>query len=109
MIPISTFNLLVAVDIAFILYSVIDYENRLYANIVAAFIAAILSGFLGTIISTETVYDELSCTIHFINSLSIGLFLGFISFVMFVYTIYMLWGAYEENKAYKAMIREREE
>lgn len=103
MIPVSTFNVLIAVDILFIIYAIIDHENRLYANIVVAFISAVLSAFLNVMISTEMVYDEVSGAMHFITSPSVGYFFLLISTIMFVYTIFMVYevidAAAEDKKA----------
>jgi uncharacterized membrane protein len=120
MIPIDLFMVMVGAVFVLAIYSWIDHNNKVYANIIAAFLSAILAGFCSTVVSTDTVYDAWYCTYNttsfghncqevIFNSPSYGFALGFVSFVMFVYTIYMLWGAYEEHKAYKAQVGGREE
>ena len=58
MIPITLFNLLVVTDVLFIIYSVIDHRNRLYANIISAFIASILAGYLAVVINAGIVQQS---------------------------------------------------
>lgn len=96
MIPLSTFNLLIAVDILFVIYSVIDHENRLYANIAIAFLAGILSAFISSIVSTSVVYSEISGVIDIVNSPSVGYLFLLISTVMFVYTVFMVYEVINE-------------
>jgi hypothetical protein len=119
MVPIDIFMVMVGGVFALMIYSWIDHNNRIYANIIAAFLAATLAGYLGTIVSTNTVYDAWYCTYNetalshecqevVFNSPSIGYGLAFISFAMFCYTLYMLWDAYEERKMQKAITKERE-
>lgn len=58
MIPLSLFNILVAVEVLLVLYSIIDVRNRYYGNIVTAFIASLLGIFLAVVISVGVVqYD----------------------------------------------------
>jgi len=58
MIPLSLFNILVAVEILLVLYSIIDTRNKYYGNIVTAFIASLLGFYLAVVISVGVVqYD----------------------------------------------------
>lgn len=58
MIPISLFNVLIAVMVLLVIYSFVDTRNKLYGNIVAAFLAALLGVFLGVVIVIGIVqYD----------------------------------------------------
>lgn len=120
MVPIDIYMVMVGGVFALMIYSWIDHNNRIYANIIAALIAAILAGYLGNIISTNTVYDAWYCTYNttalthecqevVFNSPSVGYGMGFISFAMFLYVFYMLWDAYEERKMQKALAAGREE
>jgi len=106
MIPISTFNLMVAVDLVLIIYSVIDHENRLYANIVTTFLSGLLAAFLGYAINTEAVYDDLGGVLTVVASPSIGYFLYFVSTIMFFYTALMLYEVIDNAFANK---REQEQ
>jgi hypothetical protein len=100
MIPISTFNLLVIIDILFVIYCVVDHKNRLYANVIIAFLSGLLSAFLGVAIISDAVYDGTVTTI--VNSPSIGYFLGFISVIMFAYTLFMAYEVIQEQFEEKA-------
>lgn len=92
MIPISTFNLLVVVDILFIVYAIIDNRNRLYADLVIVFLAGLLSAFIASAISSNAVYEVIGTTQTAVNSPSIGYFFYFVSTIAFAYTVFM---AYE--------------
>ena len=102
MIPLSTFNLLIIVDILFIIYAVIDHRNRLYANIIMAFIAGLLSAFLATAIMNHIVYDGLlmttqSCSPCLVADIpSVGYFLYLLSTIMFIYTMVMIYEVINE-------------
>lgn len=110
MIPISTFNLMIVIDILFIVYSVIDHRNRLYANVITSFLAGLLSAFLGVAIISGAVYD--GSVANVVDSPSVGYFLAFVSMIMFAYTMFM---AYEilnevfEKKAIEARKKEYNE
>lgn len=109
MIPVSTFNVLLAVDILFILYSVIDHENRLYSNIVTAFLAGLLSAYMYVMISTEMVYDELIGEVHFVTSPSAGFFFVMLSMIMFGYTLFMVYEVIDIALQKKTMEQEATE
>lgn len=96
MIPISTFNLLIVIDILFIVYAIIDHRNRLYANVVIVFLAGLLSAFIASSISTDVVYEVVGVTPTVINSPSIGYFFYFVSTIAFAYTIFMAYEIIDE-------------
>jgi|WetSurMetagenome_2_1015567.scaffolds.fasta_scaffold278548_3 hypothetical protein len=112
MIPISTFNLLVVVDILFIVYAVIDHRNRLYANVVIAFLAGLLAAFLGQAAMSDVVYEVVGGAVTPVNSPSIGWFLAFISLIMFAYTVFMVYEIltelYNEKDATEKAYKEKE-
>jgi ABC-type transport system involved in multi-copper enzyme maturation permease subunit len=97
MIPLSTFNLLIAVMLLLIIYSVIDHKNQLYANIVTAFLSALLAAFLASVISTDVVYDVIGGITTMVSSPSIGYFLQLVSTVMFGYTLFMAYGVISKS------------
>jgi hypothetical protein len=97
MIPISTFNLLLVIDILFIIYVVIDHRNRLYANVVFAFVAGLLAAFLGQASISEAVYDVIGGTLTVVSTPSIGYFMGFLSLIMFAYTMFMAYEIIQEQ------------
>lgn len=82
MIAVSTFNLLVSMAILMFLYSVIDHENRLYANIVISFASAIMLGWLGEAVSIGAMEYTSRAT---------GDILKFIGFIAFVYCGFMIY------------------
>jgi hypothetical protein len=96
MIPISTFNLLVVVDILFIVYAIIDHRNRLYANVIIAFLAGLLSAFIASAISSDVVYEVVGTTATVVNSPSVGYFFYFVSTIAFAYTIFMAYEIIDE-------------
>lgn len=95
MIPVSTFNMLIAMGVIFTLFSVIDLRNKIYANIVAGFIAAFDWGYLGTAVTAGIVqYNDGSV----IQDASVGMVLFFVAVVMMVYALYMVYEAREEKR-----------
>jgi hypothetical protein len=96
MIPISTFNLLVVVDILFIVYAIIDHKNRLYANVVIVFLAGLLSAFVGSVISNDVVYDVVAGVVTPVSSPSVGYFFYFVSTIAFAYTVFMVYEIIDE-------------
>ena len=94
MIPVSTFNMLIAVDLILIIYSVIDLRNKMYANIITAFLASILAGYLSIIMAAGIVqYSDATA----IQDTSISIIIGIFAAVMMVYTILMVFDAREEK------------
>lgn len=108
MIPISTFNALVVINILFIIYSVVDHRNRLYANITIAFLAALLSAFLGVAIISEAVYEVVGTTMVSLDSPSVGYFMYLISTVMFAYALFMIYEVINEQFEEKKNREEQE-
>lgn len=101
MIPTTTFNLLMAIDLVFILFAVIDHRNRLYANIVIAVASAILAAFIAAAAVSGAVYDVVGTTESVINSPSLQNLFNFISTVMFIYTALMVYEAVDDILAAK--------
>ena len=96
MIPVSTYNMLIAVDLILIVYSVIDLRNKMYANIISAFLASVLAGYLAVVINAGIVQQSDGTAIQD-ASLAIIPF-GLISVVMMIYTILMVFDAREEKR-----------
>jgi len=94
MMPLSTFNLLITVVVVLVLYSVIDYRNKLYANIAAAIVADIIGGLLAILIYIGAVQTDNGATT--ISDLPTAGVLLFIMVVMLAYTAYMIWDAKDE-------------
>lgn len=58
MIPLSVFNIMIAIVIVLFLYSIIDSRNKYYGNIIAAFVCALIAIYLAVTISVGVVqYD----------------------------------------------------
>ena len=128
---ISLYVYIILVEIAALLtiYAWIDHESRIYANIVAAFMAAMLFTFLATLAVTDVVYEKTNIvtgtttytqtlvingssvaatvtnyevvTTKLFNSSAVAGFLGFAGFAMFVYTLIMAYEAWIDHKRQK--------
>jgi len=94
MIPLSTFNLLISVLVVLMLYSVIDYRNKLYANIATALIADIIGGLLAILVYIGAVQTDNGATT--ISDMPTAGVLLFITVVMLAYTAYMILDAKDE-------------
>jgi hypothetical protein len=95
MIPVSTFNMLIAVDLILIIYSVIDLRNKMYANIIAAFLASILAGYLAVVMNAGIVqYSDATS----VQDASISIIIGIFAVTMMVYTLLMVFEAREEKR-----------
>lgn len=94
MIPMSIFGILAVMLIPLFLYSFIDLNNRLYGNIVSAFLFTILSGYLAAIANSGIVeYNG-----EPFADLSLQIILMIFTMVMLIYTLYMSWDAYQEAR-----------
>ena len=121
MVPLYVYITMLGIAGALMLYGWYDHRNRIYANIVAMFMSGVLFAYLGTIVSTYTVYDAWYCTynetafshscVEFpFNSPSLGYFLGFVATAAFIYTVILIWEAwneYQEGKADKLARRQQ--
>ena len=94
MIPVSTFNMFVALGIVFSLFSVIDLKNKMYANIVAAFIASMMWGYLSVIMAAGIVQYDSGLAIQ---DASIGIIMFFIAIVFGIYALLMVYDARAEK------------
>jgi ABC-type anion transport system duplicated permease subunit len=80
MIPVSTFNLMVASALLMFLYSVIDNTNRLYANLVMSVLSGITFIFLGSAASIGAVAY---------TSAAIGAIMSLFGIMAFGYALFM--------------------
>jgi hypothetical protein len=103
MIPISLFNVLVAVMVLLVLYSFIDYRNRFYGNIVTAFLSSILATYLSVMISIGVVqYDPATAGNGvLIVDASIGYILLAFGVTMMIYFLVMIYDVYDERRMAK--------
>jgi uncharacterized membrane protein YesL len=93
MMHLSTFNLLVSVVIVLILYSVIDYHHKLYANIATAIIATLMSGLLAILVYIGAVQTDAGVVV---TDLPTAGMLILMSVLIGLYTAYMIWDAKDE-------------
>jgi len=91
MIPVSTLNMLIAVDLIMVVYSIVDHRNRLYANVIVAITSAILSAFIAAAAVSGAIYDVVGITVTPMNSPSLHNLFNFVSTIMFVYSIIMIY------------------
>lgn len=61
MVPLLVFVALIVMLIVLMAYSWIDHKNRIYANIIAAFLAVIIAIYLGSLCGTNLVYESSCC------------------------------------------------
>ena len=102
--------MLVAVAIVLGLYAMVDHQNRLYSNIVAAFLSGITLSFLASAIGAYAVYDIIAGVRTQIFSPSVGYLLYLISIFMFGYTLFMIYEVIDEQFQMKAIAdKEKEE
>lgn len=98
MIPISTFNLMLAVVVLLVIYALVDYRNRLYGNIAAAIMASMIGSLLAVLIYIGAVTDASG---NQINDMPTAGILLFISVVIAIYAFFMVMEAKEEYEAVK--------
>jgi hypothetical protein len=84
----------VALGIVFSLFSVIDLKNKMYANIVAAFIASMMWGYLSAIMAAGIVQYDSGLAIQ---DASIGIIMFFIAIVFGIYALLMVYDARAEK------------
>lgn len=115
MIPILLFSVLSVSGIVMLIYSMVDHKNRLYANVVIAFLSGLLEAFLGSAISVGAVYETVTTGLTMVvvnmsnatsntqlnilpvESPSVGFFLYFVSTIGFAYTIFMAYEIIDET------------
>lgn len=111
MIPLSTFNMMVVVAFLMVIYSIIDHDNRLYANVITTFMSGLLFTYLAVSLTTNIIYEVIAGVVTPINSPSLGYFLYFMSIIMFGYTMIMTYEIIDEAYAEKQalMVQSAEE
>ena len=116
MIPFVIFVTLVAIMVILFLYFMLDNKNRVYGNIVAAFLCALIAMYLGIIsispvvvstpilntTTTSTVAGTTTTTFVYdtptVTSSSEGYIFLMISAIVMIYTFFMIYEVYEEYK-----------
>lgn len=95
MIPLSTFNLMIAVFILFVIFSLVDYANKFYANIASSIIASLFGIYLSAMIYLgAVVYPDGTA----ISDLSIALILFIPTLGMMIYSYIMAYDAWDEAR-----------
>ena len=89
MIQTSTFNILITLGFAMLLYSTIDHRNRIYSNIVFAFLSGITFAYLADAITLGVVASGVSA--------SLGSLLKLISTFAFAYVAFMAYEVVDEE------------
>jgi hypothetical protein len=96
----SIFGILAVMLIPLFLYSFIDLNNRLYGNIISAFLFTILAGYLAAIANSGILeYNG-----EPFADLSLQIILMIFMMVMLIYTLYMTWDAYQELRQERELI-----
>ena len=95
MIPLSTYNLMVGMFFLLILYSLIDYKNKFYANIATAILALLMGLFLAASIYMGIIeYDDGTA----ISDLSLAILMLIPTLFIGVYAFFLGYDAFEEAK-----------
>jgi len=95
MIPITTFNLMIAIFVLFIIFSLVDYANKFYANIASAVIASLFGIYLSAMIYLGAVeYPDGSAA----QDLSLALILFIPTLGMMIYAYIMAYDAWDEAR-----------
>ena len=95
MIQTSTFNIIITLGFAMLLYSTIDHRNRIYSNIVFAFLSGITFAFLSNASKLGVVASG--------TSASLGDLLNLISTFAFAYVLFMGYEIVDEEFQKKEM------
>ena len=95
MIPVSTFNMLIAAVLILTIYSVIDLRNRMYANILTMFLASIVSGYCSAIIWAGIVQNAEGVAVQ---DTSAGIILFIFCIATMVYAALMVFEARKEAR-----------
>ena len=116
MIPFIIFVALIIVMVILFIYFMLDNKNRVYGNIVAAFLCALIGGYLGIIsmapvvtatpilntTSTTTVAGTVTTTFIYdtptVTSPSYGYIFFMISAIVMIYTFFMIYEVYGDYK-----------
>jgi len=100
--------MLVAIAIVLALYAMIDHQNRLYSNIVSAFLSAITLSFLAAAASSYAVYDVIAGVQKSVFTPSIGYLMYLFSIFMFGYTLFMIYEVIDEQLQIKELNKQKE-
>lgn len=96
MMQISTFNYLLLVVVALVIYSWVDYRNKLYGNIASAILASFIGVILSILSYIGAVETESGTTISDVPTAGIILL---VSILVAVYAFFMVMEAKEEYEA----------
>jgi len=98
MIPLSTFNIMVAVVVLLVIYAWVDYRNKMYGNIAAAIIASLVSALLAILIYIGAVENDAGTRISDFPTAGI---LVIFAVGIAIYAFFMIAEAREELEAVK--------
>lgn len=98
MMSLSTFNVLLVVLALLVIYSWVDYRNKLYGNIAAAILASLIGALLTILVYIGAVQTDSGTVVSDMPTAGILLL---ISIMIGVYAFFMAMDAKEEYEAYK--------
>jgi high-affinity Fe2+/Pb2+ permease len=98
MMSLSTFNVLLVVEILLVIYAWIDYRNKLYGNIAAAILASFIGVLLTILIYIGAVQTDSGTAISDMPTAGVLLL---ISVMIGVYAFFMAMDAKEEWESFK--------
>lgn len=99
MMPLSTFNLLATVAIVFFLFAIIDYRNKVYANIASAIVSSLISGMLSLLIFIGAVQTDSGS--YQISDTPTATLMLLIMIVSGIYAFFLVMEARDEYEANK--------
>jgi uncharacterized membrane protein YesL len=98
MMSLSTFNILLVVEVLLVIYSWVDYRNKLYGNIAAAILAMFIGVMLTILIYIGAVQTDSGMVVSDMPTAGILLL---ISLMIGVYAFFMAMDAKEEYENYR--------
>ncbi len=101
MIPITLFNISIAIGILLFLYAIIDYNHEFYANIIAAFVSGVTFMYCSSVVGAGGVYDVVAGAQHAITDMGSSVLLQYFADIAFVYCLLMSARAYIVYKKHK--------
>lgn len=99
MMPLSTFNILMALVFLLALYSLIDHRNTLYGNIVAAILSSLIGSLLAILVYIGAVIID---TDLYAKDFPTAGILILVSVTMAIYAYFMIMEAKEEYERIKS-------
>lgn len=96
MIPLSTFNVVLAVIVLLVIYAWADNRNKLYGNIAAAILASLIGTLMAILVYIGAVVDDSGAAVSDFPTFGILLL---VSITIAIYAFFMAMEAKEEYEA----------